>query len=174
MSTNEERSAAVIAGLESFDPEFVLHLPSSTLKTVLDHFLSGPGKKPARAVWPVPREEEGMAILAGLALAGRRSVMIFQNNGVGNMLTSLLTLPQAYHLPLFGLVTRRGGIGEYNSMIHTVSERTEALLDAANVRWFQLDARTPIEDWAPAIERAHTFAQTTHRPVLVLVNLMAG
>jgi hypothetical protein len=30
-------------------------------------------------------------------------------------------------------------------MIHTISERTEALLDAAGVRWFQLDVRTPVE-----------------------------
>ncbi len=112
--------------------------------------------------------------MSGLELAGRRAVMIFQDNGVGNLLTALLTFPQPYHLPLFGIVTRRGGLGEYNSMIHTVSERTEALLDAAGVRWFQLDARTPIGDWASTIERAHTYACTTHRPVFVLVNLMSG
>jgi sulfopyruvate decarboxylase subunit alpha len=72
------------------------------------------------------------------------------------------------------VVTRRGGLGEYNSMIHTVSERTEALLDAAGVRWFQLDARTPLEDWATTIARGYEFAQITHRPVFVLVNLMGG
>jgi sulfopyruvate decarboxylase subunit alpha len=77
-------------------------------------------------------------------------------------------------LPLFGIVTRRGGLGEYNSMIHTISERAEALLDAALVRWFQLDARTPIEDWAPTIKRGYDLAHITHRPVLVLVNLMGG
>jgi hypothetical protein len=38
----------------------------------------------------------------------------------------------------------------------------------------QLDGRTPIEDWSPTIERAFGFAQTTHRPVFVLVNLMGG
>ena len=59
-------------------------------------------------------------------------------------------------------------------VVHTISERAEALLDAAGVRWFQLDARTPIEDWAPTIERAWEFAHTTHRPVFVLVNLMNG
>jgi sulfopyruvate decarboxylase TPP-binding subunit len=167
----EERSRAVVDGLEAVDPEFVLHLPSSTLKLVLAHFLDRPG---ARTVFPVPREEEGISILAGLALANRRAVMIFQDNGIGNLLTALLTLPQPYHLPIFGIITRRGGLGEYNSMIHTISERAEALLDAAQVRWFQLDARTPIEDWAPTIQRGWQFAHTTHRPVFVLVNLMGG
>ena len=170
----EQRSQAVIQGIEVIDPEFVLHLPSSTLKLVLSHFLQGRGARPGRTVFPIPREEEGISILSGLALAGRRAVMIFQDNGVGNLLTSLLTFPQAYHIPIFGVVTRRGGLGEYNSMIHTFSERTEALLDAAGVRSLQLDAHTPIEDWASSIERGYAFAQATHRPVFVLVNLMGG
>jgi hypothetical protein len=59
-------------------------------------------------------------------------------------------------------------------MIHTFSERVEAILDAAGVRWFQLDSRTPVEAWAPEIRRAWTFSRTTHRPVFVLVNLMGG
>jgi sulfopyruvate decarboxylase TPP-binding subunit len=174
MSSLEERSRAVIDGIETLDPDFVLHLPSSTLKIVLDHFINGAGAKPGRRVFSIPREEEGISILAGLALAKRRAVMIFQDNGVGNLLTSLLTFPQPYHLPMLGIVTRRGGLGEYNSMIHTVSEHTEALLDAAGVRWVQLDSHTPIEEWAPTIVKAQSFADATHRPVFVLVNLMGG
>lgn len=169
----ELRSGAVIDGLEAIDPDFVLHLASSTLKQVLHHFIEGDGGRD-RVVFAMPREEEGVAVAAGLEITGRRPVLIFQDNGIGNLLTALLTVPQAYHVPLFGIVARRGGLGEYNSMIHTVSERSEALLDAANVRWFQLDVRTPIEFWAPEIHRAWTFARTTHRPVLVLVNLMGG
>ncbi|MBM4421607.1 MAG: thiamine pyrophosphate-binding protein [Chloroflexi bacterium] len=170
----DPRSAAIVAGIESFDPEFVLHLPSSTLRAVLDHFLTGEGRKPGRAVWPIPREEEGVSILAGLAIARRRALMIVQDNGVGNMLTALLTLPQAYHLPVFGVIARRGGLGEYNSMIHTVSERAEPILDAAGVRYFQLDSRTPVSEWAGTVTRARQFAETTHRPVFVLANLMGG
>jgi sulfopyruvate decarboxylase subunit alpha len=168
-----ERSQAVIEGIEAIAPDHVLHLASSTLKQVLAHFIDGPGAQ-GRRVFAMPREEEGVAVACGLELAGRKPVLIFQDNGVGNLLTALLTLPQPYHVPLFGVVTRRGGLGEYNSMIHTISERTEDLLDAAHVRWFQLDARTPLELWAPEILRAWTFSRTTHRPVFVLVNLMGG
>jgi sulfopyruvate decarboxylase subunit alpha len=166
----DERSRAVIDGIERIDPDFVLHLASSTLKQVLDHVLARPG----RVVFAMPREEEGVAVASGLELAGRRPMLIFQDNGVGNLLTVLRTVPQAYHLPLFGVVARRGGLGEYNSMIHTISERTEAILDAAGVRYFALDARTPIEVWAPEIHRAWVYSRTTHRPVFVLVNLMGG
>jgi sulfopyruvate decarboxylase subunit alpha len=169
----EARSQAIIDGIEQIDPEFVLHLPSSTLKLVLAHFLRL-DQSAQRTVFPIPREEEGISILTGLALAGRRAVMIVQDNGIGNMLTALLTFPQPYHVPIFAVITRRGGLGEYNSMIHTISERAEVLLDAAGVRWFQLDARTPIEDWVATITRGYELAQTTHRPVFVLVNLMGG
>jgi sulfopyruvate decarboxylase subunit alpha len=169
----KERSQAVIAGVEAIDPDVILHLASSTLKIVLEHFINGPGAE-GRTVFAMPREEEGVAVTSGLELAGRRPVMIFQDNGIGNLLTALQTFPQPYHIPLFGIVTRRGGLGEYNSMIHTISERSEALLDAAGVRWFQLDARTPIDAWAPEILRAWTFSRTTHRPIFLLVNLMGG
>jgi sulfopyruvate decarboxylase subunit alpha len=170
----QQRSAAIIAGIEAIDPDYVLHLASSTLKIVLSHFIDSHGARPGRRVFAMPREEEGVAIAAGLELAGARSVLIFQDNGIGNLLTALLTLSHAYHLPLLAVVSRRGGLGEYNSMIHTISERAEALLDAAGVRWFQLDARTRVDRCAAEIERAWAFARATHRPVFVLVNLMGS
>ena len=169
----DERSAAVIAGIEALDPEWILHLPSSTLKAVVGHFLAKDGQGGFRIV-PIPREEEGVGILSGLVMAGARALMVIQDNGVGNLLIALNTFPLPYHLPLLILVTRRGGLGEYNSMIHTFSERTEAILDAAGARWFQLDARTPVSEWAGTIVRAEQFARTTHRPVFVLMNLMGG
>ena len=159
----EQRSLAVIEGVEAIDPEFVLHLPSSTLKLVLGHFLDGPGARPGRRIFPIPREEEGISILSGLALAGRRAVMIFQDNGIGNMLTALLTFPQPYHLPIFGIVTRRGGLGEYNSMIHLFCERVDAIADAANLRYFTLNGRVPIDLWASTITKAYENSVMTRR-----------
>ncbi len=169
----DERSAAVIAGIEALEPRWILHLPSSTLKAVVGHFLARDGRDGFRIV-PIPREEEGIGILSGLALAGERALMIIQDNGIGNLLTALNTFPLPYHIPLLVLVSRRGGLGEYNSMIHTFSERAEGILDAAGVRWFALDARTPVEQWADTIVRADRFARTTHRPIFVLLNLMGG
>src|SRR4051812_3795710 len=169
----DERSAAVIAGVEAINPKWIFHLPSSTLKAVVGHFLAKDGQDGFRCV-PIPREEEGIGILSGLALTGTSAVMIIQDNGIGNLLTALNTFAAPYHLPLLVIVTRRGGLGEYNSMIHTFSERSEAILDAAGVRWFQLDGKTPVDAWADTIVRAHQFAHTTHRPIFVLVNLMGG
>ena len=106
----DERSAAVIAAVERIDPRWVLHLPSSTLKTIVGHFLAKDGQAGFRCV-PIPREEEGIGILSGLVLAGTPAVMIIQDNGIGNLLTALNTFPAPYYLPLLVIVARRGGVG---------------------------------------------------------------
>ena len=169
-SETDERSRAIIDGVEAIDPRYVLHLPSSTLVHIIDHFL----KRPNTKTFPIPREEEGVGILAGLELAGQKAVAIVQDNGVGNLLTALTTFPMAYHIPQFYIVSRRGGLGEYNSMIHVICEKVEPILDAADVRYFVLDGRVPIEEWKPTITKAYEYSRTTHRPVMVLANLMGG
>src|SRR5215204_7324108 len=126
MPETDERSSAIIDGLEAIDPRFVLHLPSSTLVQIINHMLDRPNTK----TFPIPREEEGVGILAGLELAGTRAVAIIQDNGVGNLLTALTTFPMAYHIPQFYIVSRRGGLNEYNSMIHAICEKIEGILDA--------------------------------------------
>ncbi len=170
MAEPDERSREIIDGIEAIDPRYVLHLPSSTLVHIINHMLD----RLNTVTFPIPREEEGVGILSGLELAGAKSLAIIQDNGVGNLLTALNTFALPYHVPMLVLVTRRGGLGEYNSMIHTFSERVEAILDAAGVRWFQLDGRTPVGARADTIVRAHEFAHTTHRPIFVLLNLMGG
>lgn len=110
----DERSAAVIAAIETIGPRWILHLPSSTLKAVVGHFLARDGHDGFR-IGPIPREEERTGLLSGLALSGTPALMIIQDNGIGNLLTALNTFPLPSHLSLLVLVARRGGLGEYNS-----------------------------------------------------------
>ncbi|MFN8637089.1 MAG: thiamine pyrophosphate-binding protein [Chloroflexota bacterium] len=170
MPEPDERSRAIIDGLEAIDPRYVLHLPSSTLTEIINHMLA----RPNTTTFPIPREEEGVGILAGLELAGSRAVAIIQDNGIGNLLTALTTFPMAYHIPQFYIVSRRGGLNEYNSMIHTICDRVPDVLNAADVRYFDLDGRTPIAQWAPTVQKAYDYSRITHRPVMLLINLMGG
>ncbi len=170
MDAADPRSQAIIDGLEAIDPSHVLYLPSSTLRSIINYCLVRPNTQ----AFPIPIEEEGVGIHSGLVLAGAKPIMIIQDNGVGNMLTALTTFPQAYHLPQLMIVSQRGGLGEYNSMIHTFCENVEAILDAAQIRYFKLDGRVPLADWPGTVSRAYEFCHTTHRPVMVLCNLMGG
>jgi len=57
----DERSQALIAGIEAIRPTYVLELPSSNLKAVIQHFLEAPGvttfqsreRKKVWVSWPV-------------------------------------------------------------------------------------------------------------------------
>ena len=160
----------MIEAIDELDPEFILHIPSSTLTVILEHCAKRSGSR----LFPIAREEEGIGIASGLALAGRRVLMIIQDNGLGNSLTAIATLPLAYHIPLLILVSRRGGLGEYNSMIHTFCEKVEEIATAAGLRYFDLDGRTPLAEWRPTVVKAYRYAITTHRPVFVFANLMGG
>ncbi len=125
-------------------PDHVLHLASSTLKIVLValHRRSGCQAGPPRVRDAARggrrrdrRRTRAGGCPPGADLPGQR------DREPAHRPCSRWAQP--YHLPLLAVVSRRGGLGEYNSMIHTISERTEALLDAAGVRWFQLDAPHP-------------------------------
>lgn len=170
MSSAQERSQAIVDGLDAIDLDFVLHLPSSTLAGVIRHLES---RERPRS-FPVTREEEAIGIASGIALAGRKAALVIQDNGLGNLLTALNTFPQAYHIPLFMLVSRRGGLNEYNSMIHTFCERVEAIADAAGLRYFVLNGRVPIDLWASTVAKAFEHSQVTRRPVAVFCDLMGG
>jgi sulfopyruvate decarboxylase subunit beta len=57
---------------------------------------------------PLAREEEGVGICAGAAMAGKRPAMIVQSSGVGNMVNALMSLTVFYELPLALFVSWRG------------------------------------------------------------------
>lgn len=60
----------------------------------------------------VCREEEGVGIAAGAALVGCRPLLLMQNSGLGNSINALASLTSLYRLPLFLLMSHRGGVTE--------------------------------------------------------------
>ncbi|MGH2352104.1 MAG: thiamine pyrophosphate-binding protein [Chloroflexota bacterium] len=167
----DARSQAVIQAVEHVAPTHLLWLPSSTLKGIIEH-VERRAQEGAFLSCPLTREEEGIGIAGGLAIAGAKPLLIVQDNGLGNALTALTTFAQPYHLPILILVSQRGGLNEYNSMIHTLCERVDDILAAADLRCFKLDERVPVERWATTIVAAWEHAHMTHRPVIVLCNLL--
>ncbi|MBT8508468.1 thiamine pyrophosphate-binding protein [Methanomicrobiaceae archaeon CYW5] len=79
------------------------------------------------------REEDGVGLCAGLALAGRRPVMHIQSSGLGNMLNAILTLPSLYRLPLPVLASWRGVWREKIEAQVPFNSRLPAILAAAGI-----------------------------------------
>jgi sulfopyruvate decarboxylase subunit alpha len=118
------------------------------------------------------REDEAVAITGGMILGGVRTALLVQDNGFGNALTVLTTFARAYHVGLPIVANTRGGLGEYNAMIHTFSEAVPELLRAAGIRVDSLQPSDPIPVWRATSSAAVKLACDTHRPVVVLADVM--
>ncbi|MFI6322526.1 hypothetical protein ACIBG8_33660 [Nonomuraea sp. NPDC050556] len=160
-------ATAVAQGIWSSGADLVGYVPSVSVAPVITALGS-----PER-VFPLSREEEAMGVLGALPLTGRFGAVVMQDNGFGNALTALTTFNAAYHLPLLIVANTRGGLGEYNSMIHTFCQHVPALLDHLGLRVFTLDRRTTPADWQAVVTEAGAHARMTFRPVVVLASFWA-
>jgi sulfopyruvate decarboxylase subunit alpha len=160
----------IIKGIEQIKPDHFIFIPCSTIDPVIQHFEDSEQVH----AFPVSREEDGIGIAAGINLAGKKSVVLIQDTGIGNSILALTTFVQAYHVPMLILVTRRGGFGEINSAVNLFSEPLPRILDDAALKTFKLDYRLPLPEWSVAIKDAEKYARDTHRPIIVMFNIKGG
>lgn len=59
-------------------------------------------------VWNITKESAGLSLCFGRSLAGKRSAMVIQNTGLGNLITDLYTLHKLYQVALPIFVSWRG------------------------------------------------------------------
>jgi len=169
VTVSEERALATARGLERLQLRFLAYQPSNIIAPVIAYFTTGPGRESGVTLLLASREEEAVGIIGGALLAGQSGAILMQDNGFGNSLTALTTFAVAYHLPLLIVANTRGGLGEYNSMIHTISEHAPAILHEIGVPVFRLDRTHTPSDWEATVEEAGRHAAGTHRPVVVLL-----
>lgn len=165
------RAQSAAEGLLRLECDLVAYVPSNTVAPIISRLEAADRERggPRPTVFPVAREEEAVGIIGALPLAGKFGAIVMQDNGFGNALTALTTFTQAYHLPMLVVANTRGGLGEYNSMIHTISATVPDVLRAARIAVFGLDRRTGPDDWEQTVYEAGRHARMTHRPVVVLM-----
>ncbi|MFG1604465.1 hypothetical protein [Actinoplanes sp. NPDC049265] len=161
---------AVADGIWAAGTARVGYVPSVTVAPVVNALVSTDGGSDgvSARVTPLSREEEAIGVLGAVALTGALGAIVMQDNGFGNALTALTTFPLAYHLPLLIVANTRGGLGEYNSMIHSISQPMPAILRTAGLPVMELDRRSTTGDWHDTVREAGVHAVMTYRPVVVL------
>jgi len=87
-----------------------------------------PGRVPRHVI--ATREDEALAIGAGLALAGRRPLAAMQNSGLFNSLNTFGSLVIAYAISLPILVSMRGGANDHNLVQMPVGRSFRRFMDA--------------------------------------------
>jgi sulfopyruvate decarboxylase subunit alpha len=164
-------ASAVADAIRDARVDIVGYVPSVTVAPVIKHLIEAQEASPSSpAVIQLSREEEAMGVLGALPFAGKLGAVIMQDNGFGNALTAMTTFLLSYHLPLLIFANTRGGLGEYNSMIHSISQPMPGVLRAFGFAVFEIDFSLPQERWAEVVAEAAVHAEMTYRPVVVLAS----
>jgi sulfopyruvate decarboxylase alpha subunit len=77
-------------------------------------------------------EEEGIGLAAGAWLGRRKSVLLMQSSGVGN-LVNVLGMVQVCRFPLVMIVTMRGERGEFNPWQVPMGRATPQVLETMGI-----------------------------------------
>ncbi|MBI5634062.1 MAG: sulfopyruvate decarboxylase subunit alpha [Nitrospirae bacterium] len=125
MHTPEEE---LISILKKEGIDFTASLPCEKIKTLLEMVSA------QFFHVPLTREEEGVGICAGAALAGKRPAMFIQSSGIGNMINALLSLTGFYELPLAIFVSQRGIYQEKIAAQFPMGQGLPKILRGAGIR----------------------------------------
>lgn len=110
-------------------------------------------------------EEQGVALLGGAWLGGKKGVLLMQSSGVGNCI-NMLSLSTSCQLPLLILVTMRGDHAEFNPSQVPMGDATETVLSAMGVLVRRADT---LEDVVQEVSGALRMTYNTFRPMAVLI-----
>jgi sulfopyruvate decarboxylase alpha subunit len=115
---------------------------------------------------PLTTEEEGVALLAGTWLGGRRGVLLLQSSGVGNCI-NMLSLIKTCKFPFFALVTMRGEWGEFNPWQVPMGSTTQSALELMDIRVLRADRPDDVADTVAAAAKQAFLGGT---PAVVLLS----
>lgn len=165
----QERHREVVEAVKALRPAGVAYVPSASIAPIINGVLQAQHDGDLPLVFPVSREEEAVGIIGAYSFGGEFGVVLMQDNGFGNALTALTTMAVSYHLPMLIIANTRGGLAEYNSMIHSISAPVPEMLRASGIPVFALDRRNSPRDWGATVAEAGAHARMTFRPVVVLM-----
>ncbi len=123
-------AAAFLEPARALGFDFYCGVPCSFLTTLINRVISDPALHYVGAT----SEGEAVAIAAGAWLAGRKSVVMCQNSGLGNTVNPLTSLNWPFRIPSLLIVTWRGQPGRKDEPQHELmGQVTAQLLDVMRV-----------------------------------------
>lgn len=125
--------------LQSNDVNTVTYLPCNKLNALMAH-------KPGDVtVWDITKESAGLGLCFGRSLANKRSAMMIQNTGLGNLVTELYTMQKLYQTALPIFVSWRGHFQEPIEAQIIFGGKVETLLKAIDVEYVILETGADLE-----------------------------
>ncbi|MDX6239956.1 MAG: sulfopyruvate decarboxylase subunit alpha [Kribbellaceae bacterium] len=115
---------------------------------------------------PLTREEEGVGVLSGVYLGGRRGALLMQTSGLGNSLNAIGSLAMAQRIPLPMVVTERGGLGEKVATQIPFGSASSRILAAMGVSVFEVSEASQTFD---VVTGATEMAYVSRVPTVILI-----
>ena len=117
----------------------VTYLPCNKLNNLMRHVPDNV------EVWNITKESVGLGLCFGRSLAGKRSAMMIQNTGLGNLVTELYTMQKLYATALPIFVSWRGYYQEPIEAQIIFGSKVEDLLKAIDVEYSILKSETDLQ-----------------------------
>lgn len=123
------------ASLKKLGFDFYSGVPCSFLKDLINYAMT------QCTYYAASNEGDAVAVCAGAALSGRKSVVLLQNSGLGNTVSPLTSLNYCFQLPVLGFVSLRGELGIPDEPQHELmGQITTDLLDTMRISWAYLSS----------------------------------
>lgn len=137
---NSEQIERFIQALKECEIKHLVVVPASGLELLYQHF-----DRDGECLYAT-REEEAIAIAAGLNLGGKKSAVVMAQAGVGNCLNAVFTLAEAYGICFPVIVCFRGE--EDPNLVQRVSARdTHRVLDTLKCVEVSWDAPKAVQNF---------------------------
>jgi sulfopyruvate decarboxylase TPP-binding subunit len=113
------------------------------------------------------KEDEGVAICAGLSYTGKRGLLLIQQTGLLDSINAIRGVAVEYNLPIcmmVGLLEKEVGVPPRQSQRYGV-RIVEPILEAMGIAYHEIEEQADVAKIRPAIDKA--FADS--KPIVLLI-----
>ena len=158
------RGASIIAALKASGIEFVVSVPDiTTSEGLLRPIARDPGLRLVR----ICKEDEGVAICAGLSFTGKRGLLLIQQTGLLDSINAVRGVAVEYNLPIcmmVGLLEKEVGVLPRQSKRYGV-RIVEPILEAMGIAYHEIEQQSDVAKIGPAIKECFDKS----KPVVILI-----
>jgi sulfopyruvate decarboxylase alpha subunit len=148
--------------------DLVTYVPDNVLRPLIE----GVHTDPFFTAFAVAREEEGLGIIAGAWMGGRRGILLMQTSGFATLPNALASLSVPFQIPTLMMVSERGTLGEFNIGQSLVARTMRPVLDTLAIEHHTM---TRLDEAEFILDRSITQAVATQSPCcFILSPLLTG
>ena len=140
--------------------KLVASLPDNWLMGVIDTI----GRDDRFVHVPVNREESAIGLCAGAYMGAMGSAALMGASGFMTVIYAITKINYTYEIPLFLMLTLRGGVGDHHKHHISNSLYLRPVLDAINMPYRIIEEPDDI----PSISRCYHHTRTFSRPMAVI------